>query len=300
MVPDDASSIREQWDGANPPFPFARFVSLWDMLRFNVEAFTKLLLLLEAMRELIPRLSAACERRGESDTQPRDAVTSRLRNTLVDATKVVAAKLNELEDLCNDLGMSLTIRKIARVQKTLAEDEGLDALSKELEVLIERVVDELRGRVFMYLTPAQVAQFEATAPFGVVVQKKFPGLGTDIGEASQCLACERWTAAVFHLMRVMEGGLRKLARLVKVTPGTNPNWGTVIPQIESKIATLPHGTAKERKSKDQFSELAAYLRNVKDAWRNPVMHVDRLYLRDEAVSIFDAVKAFMTAMAKFR
>ena len=47
----------------------------------------------------------------------------------------------------------------------------------------------------------------------------FPSANNDILEASNCLALERGTATVMHLMRVAEVGLKALASALGVTLG---------------------------------------------------------------------------------
>src|SRR5579859_3823509 len=50
-----------------------------------------------------------------------------------------------------------------------------------------------------------------TKLFGEEVDNRLPAVATDISEAGKCFATARWTAAVFHLMRVMEVGVQELA-----------------------------------------------------------------------------------------
>jgi hypothetical protein len=45
--------------------------------------------------------------------------------------------------------------------------------------------------------------------FGTEVEDKLPNVIEDIAEAGKCLGLRRPTAAVFHLMRIMEVGVQK-------------------------------------------------------------------------------------------
>jgi hypothetical protein len=45
------------------------------------------------------------------------------------------------------------------------------------------------------------------APFGDLVDRRFPGAAYDIDEAARCLVQGRSTAAVFHARRIITHGL---------------------------------------------------------------------------------------------
>ena len=66
---------------------------------------------------------------------------------------------------------------------------------------------ELSGANFKPLTAAQAELFLSPEPFGRSVVGVFPDPTADIDEATRCLALERPTASVFHLMRAMEVGV---------------------------------------------------------------------------------------------
>jgi hypothetical protein len=46
-----------------------------------------------------------------------------------------------------------------------------------------------------------------------------------------------------------------------------------------------------------FSTATVNLRAVKDAWRNPTMHVERVYDEELATELWGAVRAFMRHLA---
>ena len=84
-------------------------------------------------------------------------------------------------------------------------------------------------------------------------------------------------------MRAMEVGLKAVAKSLGVA--WTSNWGTCLAEIEKQ--------AIAKKSDPFFAEAVAYLRAVKNAWRNPTMHVDRRYSQEDAERIFQAVQGFM-------
>jgi hypothetical protein len=292
-----------------------QLVSLWDMLRFEAHAFVRLMASLNRMEPALERISDVVRRferltgnelradgptqlgKFEGDEKAAELAAS-LRTDLREMTEATNGFLGELGQSCRELRLELTSDQVRRVRE-LVEGSQYHEWPAALREISNRVEDELGKRVFMYIPPEQALYHDVTTPpFGEAVQNKFPRLGNEITEASLCMGCGRWTAAVFHLMRVMEGGLRRLVKRVNALVGTNPNWGAVLAAIDTAITGMTAATAKERTKKNKYREAYIYLANVKDAWRNPSMHFDRSYNREEATAIFESVRAFMTAMAK--
>jgi hypothetical protein len=122
--------------------------------------------------------------------------------------------------------------------------------------------------------------------FGPVISA-FPSAENDIREAGNCFALDRPTAAVFHLMRAMEVGLKAIAKTLGVA--YTSSWGSCIADIEKQ--------ATAKKSDPFFAESVADLRAFKNAWRNPTMHIERIHSEAEAERIFHAVQGFMAHLA---
>ena len=95
----------------------------------------------------------------------------------------------------------------------------------------DRFEAELSARMFFYM-PAERAKYFADEPlFGEAVANKFPKLAEDISEAGKCFACGRYTATVFHLMRLMEASLERLVKLLRLTIGLNRPWGRILRDV---------------------------------------------------------------------
>jgi hypothetical protein len=134
------------------------------------------------------------------------------------------------------------------------------------------------------------------------VYNKFTEMSKDIAAANKCLALDLPSAAVFHLMRVTEAGICRLAKRLKVPQRKvkHKTWDTILREINgaiSALSTLPSLSPKKRKLRDRAAEATAHLNNVRIAWRNPVMHSERLYDSAEAEDIFQNVKAFTNYLA---
>ncbi|HEX5760751.1 MAG TPA: hypothetical protein VF121_16300 [Thermoanaerobaculia bacterium] len=80
--------------------------------------------------------------------------------------------------------------------------------------------------------------------------------------------------AVFHLMRVMEAGLRVTERGLGI-PST-PSWESYLRKIRSQLERDWQDKDPTWKEEEPFyQEVYNYLCGVKLAWRNSVMHVGK-------------------------
>ena len=138
--------------------------------------------------------------------------------------------------------------------------------------------------------------------FGDEVASKFPSTTFDVGNSAVCLATMMHTAAVFHLMRVLEIGLAALGKVFGVSLA-HTNWAPAIEQIESKIRDMPKDPVWKalpdcKEQQEFYAQAASHFGILKDAWRNHTMHVRGKYTEDEAERIFENVKAFMQKLAE--
>jgi hypothetical protein len=81
---------------------------------------------------------------------------------------------------------------------------------------MEAIEKELAQRKLVFIPPNLVEYLEQEKLFGDAVYENFPSARGDIRDAGNCLAAGLNTAAVFHLMRVVELGLRALAKKLHV------------------------------------------------------------------------------------
>jgi len=164
---------------------------------------------------------------------------------------------------------------------------------------------EVSTKTLLVLEPKEQAYFAPKEPhFGGAVAAKFLSAAFDIDEASKCFALGRSTASVFHLMRVMEIGIRATARCLGIPDPIKPaerNWGHILGEIRKDLDA--HGGAAPTKAwavagdKEFFEGAYASLDAVRVAWRNTTMHVENKYTTDEAEHIWSAVKGFITKLA---
>jgi hypothetical protein len=176
----------------------------------------------------------------------------------------------------------------------------------QVDVLHDLSVNELEGIVFGFLPRSHGKYFNQSALFGESVGEKFRDAQYDIAEAGNSYAHGTYTACVFHLMRVLEIALHKVASDLGITFPTAlelENWQNIIEKIESEIIArekrLPKGTAKSEEMQ-YYSEAAKEFRYFKNAWRNHVSHSRENYDVHDATKIMEHVRDFMRHLASKR
>jgi hypothetical protein len=214
--------------------------------------------------------------------------------------------LKSLEDECKTLVLNVSAEMISGIRSSLeknAHHDNVQWLLDQMKTVRDLMSKEMKWRIYAYI-PAEKAKYFTTGTpklFGEEVYKAFSGARTDIHEAGCCMALTRPTAAVFHLMRVLETGLSALGKVFSVS-NEHTNWGNVIEQIESRIRDMHKEPVWKAKSdcKDlqtRYSQAAATFGVLKDAWRNHTMHSRAAYDEEEAEHIFGNVKMFMRKLA---
>lgn len=211
--------------------------------------------------------------------------------------------------IATSIDLPVTAASAAKVQKCLEAigDAVLSATDYKIQSLIDAILDlvfafrkECKDRVALVIS-ADLAEFylEKAPLFGEPVSLKFGKVSSDISEAGKCLALERPTACVFHLMRVAEFAVKRLGKKLNVSIDVEKEgWYQIIVHVNKGVDTLPAATAAQRRKKQALGAAAAHLNSVRIATRNDVMHPKASYTPEEARTLFDATKALMQQMAK--
>jgi AcrR family transcriptional regulator len=193
-----------------------------------------------------------------------------------------------------DIALPSAIAQVKRMKDHLAQNQNAVYLQNALAALQDRIQDELSTRMFYYVRPENVEKYNEPNLFGEKVSEGFPTAREDIEAAGKCLALGRSTAAVFHVMRVLELGMRSLAHRVGIE--FVPNWTTYIDDIRKRSdAPSIHKFQLDPFKNDVLSDLAS----LKTAWRNPTLHFTRNYSEEEAEDIFRSAKRLMSHLAEW-
>lgn len=204
-----------------------------------------------------------------------------------------ATGVQEIVDALRNLDLPVSVKT---AENMLATATTAEALHKAVEQLANNFMMELDGRRFYGVVAKYEPYFEQAKLFGPEVFDAFPSANDDIYEAGTSLALERGTACVMHLMRVLESGLAALAQTVSV--GSQNDWGKYLSEIGKELERRQKAAGARSADEQFYAEVALHLGNVRVAWRNPTMHVDKSYSVERAEEILIAVRQFMRHLAQ--
>lgn len=224
-------------------------------------------------------------------------------------------QLEQLQTEVKVINLSMTEMSISSLISSLgagpnpanmlvAEFMTYGRFADRLKEIDSRLRDELKMATLFAIPNSRIKYLEDPASFGQQVQEKFATAAFEIDEACKCFALGRSTAAVFHLMRTMEVGIRAVTRCFGIpdpTHGGQGNWGAMLRVIKSELDSRQGAQATKTwtnpADKSFFEGVYASLDAVRVAWRNPTMHVESKHTEDEAESILFAVRGFMKCLA---
>ncbi len=173
----------------------------------------------------------------------------------------------------------------------------------EIDGLLGSIIDELKDRKFTFIPLLKTDYFEHDALFGQEVKVAFPSAQQDIKEAGNCLASDSNTAAVFHLMRTVEHGLRAIAKILCVTIQNKDiemaDWHNINAAKRIKIKGIqgqPGRTIEKNKELDFYLSILDEVERFK-TMRNDIMHTRGIYGPNEAQGVHDRVRDFMKRLA---
>lgn len=196
------------------------------------------------------------------------------------------------------------LKRVQPNQPIVSTDRHL--LGSACGATVGRFSDEAKGRYVLVLPSPMIHLYEQAEPlFGVTVDTQFKKLARrEIEEAGKCLALDRNTACVFHLMRAIEVALEAVRTCLGIpapTKGQHKAWGAALDRIREEIEgreklTWPRQWSS-KEDKKLFQQVYASLDAIKDAWRDSTMHVESDYNAREAAHLFALTKGFMQKVA---
>jgi hypothetical protein len=262
-----------------------RLVSLLQMLRFHASHFI-------AAFSIIGQLLTEIRGRGI----PADSSLGEL-----------GGRLRMLHEYCNELGMSYSSAHIARMKERISDRSKPVAWEDVSQCLVElqnRVWDELDARTYLQVAANKTAFYNVPVPDDwAIVADRFK-CRFDVEEARKCFALERFTASVFHLMKVVEHAVLDLQCFLD-KPDTKAHFGGVLSKLDdlnrkTQFRDLPDHLKPYR---GFLVDVLPQMHAVKDSWRNKVSHVDGkivpvdVFTEEMASGVHDATLLLMKKLA---
>ena len=218
----------------------------------------------------------------------------------------LATSADEFGALCLQSSLDVTYEAAtlfcADLQRATKVDSGwtfdLSAVLRcenSLRQLIGCLRNEAKTKVAMILPPGKMHLYAPPAPlWGDAIRGKFPSAMYDVNEAGKCLALGRASATVFHLMHIVEIALRAVHACLGLTPPDNPSWGIRLKDIRDERVRRGDRSWSEN---DYFQDIYSRLDAIKDAYRDPTIHVETIHTEEEADLIFKNTEALMKKIA---
>lgn len=202
--------------------------------------------------------------------------------------------LQQIKGECSSIGLEMSVQKIEWILSQ--GDMKKEAYKTAMFELHQRIVDEMKLTTFLHIRREDSRYYDPAEPlFGQRVSDKFPAAQHDVSEAGKCLACQRSTAAVFHTMRVIEAGLKEVASIFGVE--YMPSWEAYISAINRAKDSLDKKNEDSRKKIKYAEGILVYVVTIKNAWRNPGMHLEQNYTQEDAEHIFKSSKLLMNKIS---
>jgi hypothetical protein len=208
----------------------------------------------------------------------------------------IEAALRDCFEYCNGLRMHHSKAAVRRLLDTLRSLDLYEA-ERALKEIESRIHDELESQLFFYVPADEAAYFNEPNWIGIEVLLKFPSVEWEATEAGSSYALQRYTACVFHLMRILEYGLAALASALGVSV-TNPNWHQILLGCESRIKDLQKHDPNWKQNEQFFNAAALEFRHFQRALRNHTAHVHEKYSASDAKTAMDHVGSFMKHLSE--
>ncbi len=286
--------------GKREPIPVQMPITLWDIMKLFNSA--RLALLIDGLD--VYRHAVAQDKKQSPDGKLGE-----------ESRKYVVDLLREIEELCKDIGLETANNQLAQINSHLAwsSDVDLSSISADLRNAYDALMINFWKQNFIRVASDSVKYVNSDCLFGEPVKTAFPSAADDIREAGNCIAVECGTAAVFHLMRAVEWGLRSLChnlgvlRILKKKTGKPKyvpiawvEWDKMLDavhdRVDTKILAMASGKRKQG-AQECYYPLLRDVRGFKEAFRNHVMHTRAEYTPEDAKAVLDHVQRFMTLLA---
>ncbi|MGO9571909.1 MAG: hypothetical protein ACLP5H_30665 [Desulfomonilaceae bacterium] len=167
---------------------------------------------------------------------------------------------------------------------------------------------ELSSKTVMMLPNGKAGYFDGSeVSLSEKAQERFPLAQKEMDEAGKCFAFRRYSACVFHLMRVMEQMTQELARTFRIAKHSTMTWGQVIGALKRKFDKLKDKTPAQKKRKDGRFHCLDLLYAACKGIRNPHTHagiriaeIDIVYDEEDTENLIRRIKEFLNEFATLR
>jgi hypothetical protein len=275
---------RRPWE--NWPYPL---VSWWDMEQFSAGPLYRCSIQLGQIKTALDHYQQESRNKNHPGYLP-----AFLKKQIAKALRQLGAECQELDFKGAVLCVKDGLLDLKREFVTPAD------VRRIYEILDNTMRHDMEAVLFFHVDWNRRDFYAQQMLFGPKVADAFPRSYDDIREAGTCYAFGRFTACVFHLMRVMELGVQAFGAMLGVDFPESKEWGKILNIAAGKIEEQTK--ARPRGAKDPeivaWNQILAHLNSVKIGWRNPTMHPNESYDAEQAKELLGLVETLMKSLAK--
>jgi hypothetical protein len=212
---------------------------------------------------------------------------------------IVRGNFEFIAKQCVKLSLDKADSRLARISRILERHCTYDEIANEFKVLLEAIEDDIQTERFYHYRKDKGLLVLTISGDRAQTIAAFRSAEKDIQDAVDCYATDHETACVFHLMRVLEHGMKALALALNLTFDIQ-QWNTIIAQIEAEIRDIGLSWPASPRKADWlqfYSEAARHFFFLKDAWRNHVSHNRATYDETSAKEAMEHVRGFMNHLS---
>src|ERR1700682_4885297 len=208
---------------------------------------------------------------------------------------VLFLQVSEIHEHCYLLGLALSTKKAVEIINKLNSGRcSPGELKPLLSELQQRIKEELESEWFKYI-PRYKAPYIHHERFDIpeIIQFGFD-TQAEFVKAGDCYALGMHTASVFHLMRIVDAGLKSAAKSLGIRYSTD-SWNAVGTKIRGEMEKkYPDKTVDWRQKEPLYAELLTDIGAIGKAHRNPALHDLKVnYAEEEAQYLLTVVEAFI-------
>jgi hypothetical protein len=168
--------------------------------------------------------------------------------------------------------------------------DDANKIKKFMESLQDTIYAELHVKHVHYITEKRIDVEKLSAVKELINPLMYDLLPDvcqyDFAEAGKCIIYERATAAAFHTLRGTEGTLYWFYTGVTGCFRTTEMWHDIVSLLRTADPAPP-------------PELLDHLDTIRENYRNPTQHPEKMYDLEEAQDLFNECIALLNQMMKF-
>jgi hypothetical protein len=166
------------------------------------------------------------------------------------------------------------------------------------EVIYSTLRAELASRTFKCISVEKLPYLEPKWLTDGKLFEKYPEIVDEFQKAGRCFAYDENTACIFHLMRVTDSCLRKVADSLKVSYDAR-NWQGISDKITKNMEQKYQSKSDDWKKAEPFyAAILTDIQAIGRGHRNPALHeLERTYDEREARYMLTVIEGFSRHVA---